>query len=76
MTMIIVVVALIVALAYWQNSTSLNILAGILTVAFGLYWIQTEGVTDYINIVIGIVSGMIGFHLWVKTAISIWGKKE
>ena len=70
---IIIIVVAIIALAYWQESTSLNLLAGVVAIAFGLYWMQTEGVTDFINIAIGCVSGMIGLHLWIKTAVNTFG---
>lgn len=69
---IIIIILGIVALAYWQNSVTLNLIAGIAALGFGIYWIATEG-TDLINIVIGIASGLIGFHQWVRTAVYLFG---
>jgi drug/metabolite transporter (DMT)-like permease len=73
---IIVIALAIVALAYWQESPSLNILAGIVAIAFGLYWMNTEGVTDFINIVIGVAGCLIGLHLWISTAIYFLGGRN
>lgn len=68
MALIIVTIALL-GLAFWQRSNFLMILAGVVAIGFGAYWIaEYDG---FIYVIEGAVAVAIGFYLLVSSALEL-----
>jgi hypothetical protein len=69
MTLIIVTIAL-VALAFWQRNIGfLSILAGLVAIAFGAYWVTTY--TGFLYVIEGVVMAAIGLYLLIDSAVKM-----
>lgn len=71
MELIIVVIAL-VALAFWQRSNFLSIVAGIVAVGFGVYWsVSTAG---FVYIMSGVASVAVGIYMLITSGTDLLNK--
>lgn len=67
---LLIVAALFVALAFWQRSTFMQIIAGTVAVGFGIYWL-TAGAT-FIYVMEGVGSIAIGLYMLIDVAIDLF----
>lgn len=73
MELIIVTIAL-VALAFWQRSSFLQIVAGVVAIGFGLYWITED--PSFIYLMEGIAFVGTGIYMLIMVGADLLGRGE
>ena len=64
---LIVVTLALVGLAWWQKIDFLHIIAGVVAVGFGVWWIDQN--SGFIYIIEGVVAVVIGFYMMINSAV-------
>jgi len=67
---LIIVVALLVALAFWQRSNFLMIVGGMAAIGFGIYWAVSAAGFAYL--VTGVASVCIGIYMLITAALDMF----
>lgn len=73
MFIVILPVALIVALAFWQRSNFLFILGGLAAIGFGVFWIDSDPGALYMIEGMAVIG--IGLYMLITTAVDMFRSK-
>lgn len=68
--LVIIPVVFLVALAFATHSNFLHIVAGLVAMAFGIYWISLN--TDWIHVIEAMSAIATGLYMMLTTAIDLF----
>ena len=66
--LLVMVTIAVVALAFWQKSNFFMLIAGIIAIGFGAYWIANN--TGFFYVMEGVASVGIGLYMLINTGVS------
>jgi hypothetical protein len=68
--LVIIPVVFLVALAFWKESNFLHVIAGLVAIGFGIYWINLDA--DWIHVIEAMAAIAVGLYMMLTTAIDLF----
>ena len=69
-----IVAAVFITIAYWTRSTFLQIMAGLVSIAAGIFWISTDP-DHWIDVTIGVAILLVGVYELIMVGVDLWKER-